>query len=298
MPSKLAAACKDELRVRNCCMGYMPPEEFVKSQWQSRTKSTLFLLYRLGLALFYSAVVINSLVESSLNDTLGKYFIYLTHWGILMCMATTVMGAALVTRWYFQPAYSEKICNCDEMPRSFKVYWMMHNITLIVSVCITIIYWTILHNDQMPVDANNILIHATNCVFMFADLMIVAYPVRIWHVLQPICFGLFYCFFSVIYFLCGGTNIKGNPYIYNVLDWNKPGAAMITVVGTIILAVIVHVLMFFVYKLRTVMYLRCFNTKPILPTNSTSNLQQGKPNDGISMVYGTDNRAFTISDKY
>ncbi|XP_055639296.1 protein rolling stone-like [Toxorhynchites rutilus septentrionalis] len=298
MPSKLLSACKDELGLRNCGMGHMPAEEFVKSQWQSRTKSTVFLLYRLSLAIFFTAVVVNSLVEGVGPDDWGKYFIYLTHWGILMCMATTVMGAALVARWYFHPEYSDKICDCEEMPATFKIYWMMHNITLIVSICITIIYWSILHNEEMPVDANNILIHATNCVFMFIDLIIVAYPVRIWHMVQPICFGLIYCLFSVVYFLFGGTDKKGRPFIYNVLDWQTPGRSMVTVVGTITLAIIVHVLMFFVYKLRNSIYLRFFNLKPILPTNSTINLQQGKACNGISMVYGNENHGFSIGEKY
>uniref|UniRef100_A0A182XCJ4 Protein rolling stone n=1 Tax=Anopheles quadriannulatus TaxID=34691 RepID=A0A182XCJ4_ANOQN len=193
--------------------------------------------------------------------------------------------------------FSEKVCNSDEMPNAFKIYWMLHNITLILSVCITIIYWAILHNESMPVDPNNILIHACNCVFMFLDLIIVAYPVRIWHVLQPITFGLVYCIFSVIYYAADGTDRFGRPYIYNVLDWNEPGKAMVTVVGTILLAMIVHMLMFAIYKLRVKIYLRYFNHKPIIPTNSTLQLQTGKC-DGISMVYGSDNKAFSISERY
>lgn len=298
MPSKVVAACKDELGLRNCGMGHLPAEEFVKSQWQSRTKSTMFLLYRLALAIFFTAVVTNSIVVSVSSEDWAKYFIYLTHWGILLCMATSVFGAALVARWYFHPEFSDKICSCEEMPRVFKVYWMMHNITLILSICITIIYWAILHNAEMVVDANNILIHATNCVFMLLDLVIVAYPVRIWHVIQPIGFGLLFCVFSVVYYLCGGTDKKGRPFIYNVLDWRSPGKAMVTVVGTIILAVMTHVLMFFLYKLRTFLYVRYFNPKPILPTNSTINLQQGKGCDGISMVYGQHNAGFTNTEKY
>ncbi|XP_058451661.1 protein rolling stone-like [Malaya genurostris] len=298
MPSKLAAACKDELGFRNCGMGHFAAEEFVKSQWQSRSKSTIFLLYRLALAIFFTAVVVNSIVATVTPEDWGKYFIYLTHWGIMMCMATSVMGAALVARWYFHPEYSDKVCNCDDMPRSFKIYWIMHNITLVVSVCITVIYWGILHNEEMPVDANNILVHATNCVFMFIDLIIVAYPVRIWHVLQPIFFGMLYCIFSIIYFLCDGTDRKGRPFIYNVLDWRYPRQAMVTVVGTIVLSVIAQLLMYFAYRVRSHVYVRYFNPKPILSTNSTINLQHGKGRDGISMVYGTDNCGFTASEKY
>lgn len=298
MVNKFASACKDELILRNCGMGHLPAEEFVQSQWQSRTKSTFFLLYRLSLAVFFTAVVVNSIVVSVSIQEWTKYFIYLTHWGIMMCMGTTVMGAILVARWYFHPEFSDKICNCEEMPRAFKIYWMIHNITLIVSICITTIYWAILHNDEMPVDANNILIHAANCMFMLIDLIIVAYPVRIWHVVQPIGFGLIYCLFSVIYYLCDGTGKNGRPYIYNVLDWRSPGKAMVTVVGTVVLAVIIHVLMFFLYKFRSFVYARWVNPKTILPTNSTNNLKQSKSSDGISMVYGADNRGYTITEKY
>ncbi|XP_053662615.1 protein rolling stone-like [Anopheles marshallii] len=297
MPNKFVSACKEELEVRNCGFAHLPAEEFVKSQWQTRTKSICFLLYRLALAIFFTGVVINSMVVAVERDEFSKYFIYLTHWGILLCMGTTVMGAVLVMIWYFHPEYSERVCNSDEMPNSFKVYWMVHNITLILSVCITIIYWAILHNETMPVDPNNILIHACNCVFMFLDLIIVAYPVRIWHVLQPITFGLVYCVFSLIYYAADGTDRFGRPYIYNVLDWNEPGKAMVTVVGTILLAMIVHMLMFAIYKLRVKIYLRHFNHKPIIPTNSTLQLQTGKCN-GISMVYGNDNKAFSIGERY
>lgn len=298
MTRKVIRACKDELELRNCGMGHYPAEEFVKSQWQTRTKSTIFLLYRMALAIFFTAVVINSIVADVTPEDWGKYFIYLTHWGVMMCMATSVLGAVLVARWYFHPEYSEKICNCEDMPRIFKVYWTMHNVTLVMSICITVIYWGILYNDEMVVDANNILIHATNCIFMFIDLIIVAYPTRLWHVVQPIFFGMIYCLFSVVYYLCDGTNKKGYHYIYPVLDWSKPKSAMVTVVQTIVLAIIVQLVMLFTYKVRSYLYLRYINPKPILPTNSTVNLQQGKGCDGISMVYGGDNPGFAVSEKY
>ncbi|XP_058059006.1 protein rolling stone-like [Anopheles bellator] len=298
MPGAFVESCKNELKVRNCGFAHLPAEEFVKSQWQTRTKSIFFLLYRMALAIFFTGVVINSMVVAAETAHFGKYFIYLTHWGILLCMVTTVMGAVLVKIWYFHPEYSETVCGSDEMPTVFKFYWMLHNITLVLSICITIIYWAILHNDTMTVDANNILIHACNCVFMFLDLIIVAYPVRLWHVVQPIAFGLIYCTFSVIYHAAGGTDLFGRPYIYNVLDWSEPGKAMVTVVGTILLAMLVHILMFAIYKLRVKIYSRYFGGKPIIPTNSTLQLQTGKVDRGISMVYGNDNKGFTIGERY
>ncbi|EDO63409.1 AGAP009583-PC, partial [Anopheles gambiae str. PEST] len=78
MTGKFVASCKEELEVRNCGFAHLPAEEFVKSQWQTRTKSIFFLLYRLALAIFFTGVVINSVVVAVERGEFSKYFIYLT----------------------------------------------------------------------------------------------------------------------------------------------------------------------------------------------------------------------------
>lgn len=40
--------------------------------------------------------------------------------------------------------------------------------------------------DSIPLNATNILCHAMNSVIMFLDILIVAYPLRLYHVIQPI----------------------------------------------------------------------------------------------------------------
>lgn len=44
----------------------------------------------------------------SASEDIGRYFIYLTNWGITLCMITTVLGAILVAVWYYHPEYSGK----------------------------------------------------------------------------------------------------------------------------------------------------------------------------------------------
>lgn len=107
----------------------------------------------------------------------------------------------------------------------------MHITTLVVSIVITIIYWSILYDgkkrfslykeiigkyfliikiflpaNESTLSATNILTHAFNSICMFIDLLIVAHPLRLLHMFLPVSFGLFYAFFSVIYQLCGGHN--------------------------------------------------------------------------------------------
>lgn len=59
----------------------------------------------------------------------------------------------------------------------------------------------------MPVNVTNVLTHALNSVIMVFDILIVAYPLRLYHVIQPILFGISYGIFSYIYYLFDGTNM-------------------------------------------------------------------------------------------
>lgn len=61
--------------------------------------------------------------------------------------------------------------------------------------------------DTIPVNATNLLSHAFNSAIMMLDVLIVAYPIRIFHVLQPILFGNAYGLFTYIYHLFGGKNM-------------------------------------------------------------------------------------------
>lgn len=95
----------------------------------------------------------------------------------------------------------------DEMPRSFKVFWSLHSMALVISICITVMYWGLLFDPAiLQPDAINIMTHALNSVLMFLDMMIVSHPIRLFHVLQPVLFGIVYLLFSLVYYFCGGIN--------------------------------------------------------------------------------------------
>lgn len=95
----------------------------------------------------------------------------------------------------------------------------------------------------------------------------------------------------------------GHHYIYFVLDWSKPDKAMITVFGTLILAILVHICLFWIYKLRVFLQRRFFATELILPTQiiTTTNKDRQSKSSGsqISMVFasndGCANEAFKTS---
>jgi len=289
---------RKELHLSNCGFNYTKPEKFVRSQWQLQSKNVFYLIWRIILGTFFLAAVIQSMASLSTED-FRFYFIYLTNWGIILCMIASVYGAVLVTYWHFHRSYADEISKSDDMPFVFKLYWSIHNTTLILSIVITIIYWSILHTGSIPVSATNVMTHACNSALMFIDMLIMAYPLRLYHVIQPIILGLIYVVFSVIYWAAGGTDKFGHPYIYNVLDWSSsdPTKNAVTVVGTLVLSMVIHIVLFGMFRLRVFIHDKCVrsnNEAIILPTTSTA------PNSRISMVLGSyefDNNGFSRSSE-
>lgn len=109
MPNKIIATYKREFKSSNCGLDHDPVEAMVRSQWQSRSKSHLYLVYRICVAIFTTAVVIDSLVHHLSRYTLDLFFIYLTHWGIIVNMIVGIFGAVLVTLWHFHPEYAGEL---------------------------------------------------------------------------------------------------------------------------------------------------------------------------------------------
>lgn len=95
-------------------------------------------------------------------------------------------------------------------------------------------------------------------------------------------------------FFCFSFDRKGMPYIYHVVDWDKPLNAALTVVGVLMLSCVVYMALFTIYKLRTLLYRRVNKASFILPTTTPPPPITKKKagtgikhsSSGISMVLG------------
>lgn len=63
--------------------------------------------------------------------------------------------------------------------------------------------------------------HAVNSIIMLLDIFISARPCYLLHFYQPLIAVFCYIIFSVIYWVAGGVDNDGNPYIYSILDWSS-----------------------------------------------------------------------------
>lgn len=163
------------------------------------------------MAIFFTASVTAALTNFCIKngiENIGYWFIYLTQWGILLCAFSSIFGAILVTISFIHVSYIEKIQKRDSLPVSLKIYWALHNTSLILSVLITAMYWTVVFDKERDVvNVINVLLHITNSIVMFIDLIIVAHPVRLLHCIHPIVVGSSYGLFTFIYYKAGGVTM-------------------------------------------------------------------------------------------
>ncbi|XP_012160364.1 protein rolling stone isoform X1 [Ceratitis capitata] len=242
-----------EFQREKLSLTHEPKEDFFRSQWQRQQKSLLWLIYRWLFAAVFTAGVVGSLIQTFGG---GRWFIYLTDWGFFLCMFTGIFGAVLVTIYHFSEG------SVDVPLWALKFYWASYWTTLSLATLITFIYWIFISpiDPQSPWALYNLWAHGFNSILMILDHMLVAFPVRILHYVFPLIVGVVYAVFTLIYYYAGGVDIYGNPYIYEILDWSKPGAATLTVFGTFVLTFIFGCIHFGLYKLKRFIYNKRSNT--------------------------------------
>ncbi|XP_036320860.1 protein rolling stone [Rhagoletis pomonella] len=247
----------NELKLRKFGFDHKQLDQFYRSQWQNCERSAYFLLYKWIWACFFISVFIASLVLQ-LSD--GKLFIFLTNWGIILCLLTQLSGAVLATRWHFNLGGARSVATeartlkePPPTPKLIKFYWLLHGSSLSLALIITTVYWMFLHgkmNKPMRYPVMSFITHCLNSVFMLVDFLIVAFPVRIVHALYWMLLPIIYYLFTLVYFLAGGRDEYGHPYVYPILDWTTPGRAVATFAGVFVLYLIYSIILFALSKFK------------------------------------------------
>lgn len=119
------------------------PEHFFTTQWTKDVrKSVWFLLFRWILAGFFIGTVAFSWKSSISRNYFNFWFIYMTNLNLLLCTITTTFAAVLVSLYHFDAVTVEPRSN------SYKLYWLLSNVSTVFAFIITIVYWTVLFNGE------------------------------------------------------------------------------------------------------------------------------------------------------
>lgn len=234
---------------------------FYLCQWQRNTQvRIIYLLYRWLTAITCLAVLVCSLLDIGRTDEqfehhYAKWWIYLTHWGLLACTSQAWLGAWIVTQGMMVEREDFELVRQAKKSRLHHLYWVMYTVATVYSFIITMCYWTLVHNPEIhKVDTLNIMVHVFNSVIMLIDLAIVGHPIKLSHAYWTTGIGVVYAIFTGIYFLAGGTDRKNKATIYPLLDWTKPGKAIVVTACAILFVFIIHVGVYCLYRLRVCLF--------------------------------------------
>ncbi|XP_037298605.1 protein rolling stone isoform X2 [Manduca sexta] len=225
------------------------PSDFYLSAWQTTRSVVPLLIWRTLLFLTSISIVISSMTYYIINGKIGYWFIYLTHWGLTVNTLTTAFSVFISARSYFVGPISAEF----KLPWYIKVYWVLYNIGVPLAFLITIFYWSLLYEAGIEEELNHSLdvaIHGINSLVMFLLTASAAQPCRLLHFYQPLQFSVIYVIFGVIYYLAGGVEQEGNPWIYPVVNWANPGPTIGVVAITGLLLLLLHLLIVVMSRAR------------------------------------------------
>ncbi|XP_077284977.1 protein rolling stone-like [Arctopsyche grandis] len=252
---------KRHFKVSMFSLEHNDPSRFVHGPWRRRSMvHPLFLIYRLVIAIVMIGVTVWSMSDFWNG---GKWFIYLTHWGLSISMLEAVIGAVLVFHAYRKQTKPVDSCssldvsvtNDGSMPLTYKIYWIIYNIALPNAFYISAMYWGLIHDPNnkeahgsLPL---NYMTHAGNSVIAFLELLLGGPPSRLLHFVQPLAFGLIYMVFNILYWAFGGTDPKGHSWIYEALQWENPGRSTALIFISAALLILCHILVTAIAGLRS-----------------------------------------------
>jgi len=281
--------CHEQFRLSQVKLQHSDAKDFTCSLWFPDVAVTIYRCVFAGYCLGW-------IIYSGFHPANGeeKWFIYLTNWAftfltlyfiwatvvcILHHLAGRTNNTIIVQMKSLesnendmevgndQAANSEQAAANSEqaavvnMSWYHKGLWITFNIAANAAILVTLLYWALIFGGKTS--GLDVSTHLINSVFIVADVMLSATPVRILHVVYGWMLGFSYLLLTVIFWAAKGTNARNKPYIYSYLDYNEsPGLSSGIVVCFVLVGQpLVQVLLFVMYKLRGFLGMKC-GSKP------------------------------------
>ncbi|XP_028158838.1 protein rolling stone-like [Ostrinia furnacalis] len=260
--SAIKSYFKEELQPRNLGVDHTKPSDFYLSVWQTNRSSAPLLFLRTLIFLTSIGIVLASITIYIQKGQFSFWFIYLTHWGLSVMTFASFFSVVVSARCYFYGPLSSEFL----LPWYARVYWLLFNVAVPIAFLITLFYWTVLFEAGIEEELNHgldVAVHGINTLLMFLLLFTSSHPSRLLHFYQPTCFAFTYFLFTAVYFLAGGTDAKGHPYIYPVVDWTYPGTTVGVGALTGLLLIVLYLLVVAIAKGRDVISRKYVKPPPI-----------------------------------
>ena len=174
------------------------------------------------------------------EDRHGQHWTWRYDWRLVAALAFTLEASLVTRRWRRErEARTAEDSERSRLSLGHKISWILNNINSSISgvetlrklcqflflfslVLITLVYWTALYTPEKVLDFQNFSGHLLICLSCLLDVWVSDRPWRLSHALHPILYGSVFGVFSLAYHFLQGRNYHFEPYIYHILDWNKP----------------------------------------------------------------------------
>ncbi|KAK3752362.1 hypothetical protein QZH41_000362 [Actinostola sp. cb2023] len=226
----------------------------------------------------------------SSSQTNGKWFLYVSNWIFIFIAIYFVMSTILSitysysdeakyyrkmksTRWGSEP-YIEGFSGDDVLDRKspamsdepknelnfpYKMLWVVFTIASVGALQITLIYWSFFYNNT-GINGINVTFLILNSVFITIELLISNIPIVLLHFFYSHVFQSIYILFTVIYWAVGGTDERGDSYIYKALDYGREPvwACIFVFLYLVIFQMLAHLYCFSLCNFRKWLVRKCY----------------------------------------
>ncbi|XP_013197076.2 protein rolling stone-like isoform X2 [Amyelois transitella] len=237
--------------ILQCCMGVVKDGDETSKLFSRSWKAKLSPLYWRLPMLIWSVCIMTWAFCALPGGNKAKFFIYMTHWGLIMVFLESLFGIIVAVR---KPMEAKSDATFG-LPWYVKTYWLLYNVTIPVAFLISTFYWGLLKSSgkmsyYTPHPVLDMMLHGVNSVVMLVELVLSAHPSRLVHIFQPLLFALAYLGFNLTYYYAGGYDPFGHTYVYPVMDWSKPQETLVVVALTGVFLSACHLIVVAIATLR------------------------------------------------
>lgn len=125
---------------------------FYLCQWQRNTQvRIIYLFYRWITAIICLAALVCSLLDIGRTDEryenhYAKWWIYLTHWGLLFCTVQAWLAAMIVTQGMMVEREDFELMRQAKKSKLHHLYWVLYTCATVYAFIITMCYWLLVHD--------------------------------------------------------------------------------------------------------------------------------------------------------
>lgn len=191
---------------------------------------------------------------------------------------------------------SEFNMNADRSTWYMKLSWLVFSVVFNWSIIVTLVFFGAIYPTfgeeaiKNGISFEDVNIHALNTAFVIMEVLFSAYPVRFYHFLYSVLYGLMYMIFNITYWSYDPVN---HIVYVGILDWNYPWSSMaLALVLAFIVTPILQLIHLVLYKLRCFIYRKVYGheylfhqrvscMKKTVSTDSNANTKEiaGLPRD-------------------